>query len=63
MTPQLAEIVEKIISLRELTKLTGMVTRKSQTSLLAPLSEAQLAEVCLALHRYEKGKEQNVQQG
>jgi hypothetical protein len=53
------EAVERIIALRELTKETGCITRRTQNELLASLPGDVLAEVAVKLNQYREGHERN----
>ena len=49
MTPR--EIASRVLDLQELTASTGLITKRSQGSLLKNLSDAQLSEVATEMAR------------
>ncbi|MGA7695949.1 MAG: hypothetical protein WCA76_13065 [Candidatus Sulfotelmatobacter sp.] len=51
LTPQLAEVVEKIQNLQRLTQSTGFKTNRSQGELLANLTPDELSAVSAALQK------------
>ena len=57
VTPKLTDIIEKILGLRQLTTDTQMITKRSQTRLLAGLSDEDLATVCAELRKENSRKE------
>ena len=52
MTPHQLEIFEKVVGLRHLTHQGGMITKRSQNSLLASLNDSDLAIVSRELFRH-----------
>jgi hypothetical protein len=49
------EAVEKILALRKLTEDCGVITRRTQSELLAALPAETLAEVAVRLSKHSKG--------
>ncbi|MGH9521050.1 MAG: hypothetical protein ACRD3E_00810 [Terriglobales bacterium] len=48
------EVVERILALREITRITGMITKRAQNELLASLPDKTLTEVAVRLQRNER---------
>jgi hypothetical protein len=55
----LEEVVEKIIALRDVSKKTGLITKRAQNALLVGLSDAELADVAVKIKNEEQTNERN----
>jgi non-canonical (house-cleaning) NTP pyrophosphatase len=57
MTDQeLNDVVDRVFALREITRLSGTITKNSQSALLRPLTEADLTEVAVRLVKAEAAR-------
>lgn len=54
MTQNAKTTLDKVLALRKHTFETGMITRRSQNTLLAKLSDADLPEVVLELEKHRQ---------
>jgi hypothetical protein len=62
MTPVQQRAFDAILALREYSAKFGLVMRRSQNSLLASLSDSDLAAVVLELKRYESNSSKGTEQ-